>query len=45
MIIVYRAFLAHFCTAFVARLLLSDFSGYTGTSWYVVVRDETYLAK
>jgi len=25
MVIVYRAFSAHFCTVFVARLLLSDF--------------------
>ena len=49
MIIVYRAFSAHFCTVFVARLLLSDLGrkgrGYTGTSWYMVVRDETDLAK
>ena len=49
MVIVYRAFSAHFCTAFVTRLyspiLGRKGRGRTGTSWYVVVRDETDLAK
>ena len=41
-VIVYRAFSAHFCTAFVARLLLSDFrSERSWTHWYVMVRGGT----
>ena len=49
MVIIYRAFSAHFCTVFVARyyspILGRKDRGHTGTSWYVVVRDETDLAK